>query len=50
MIRKTSHGYKVTSEGGKNLSKPDLSKAQAEKRLKQVEYFKRRDGSTGRKE
>jgi len=40
MIKKTSSGYKVTSEGGKNLSKPNLSKGQAEKRLSQVEYFK----------
>jgi hypothetical protein len=40
MIKKTPSGYKVTSEKGKNLSKPTLSKAQAEKRLKQVEWFK----------
>ena len=40
MIKKTPSGYKVTSEGGKNLSKPNLSKGQAEKRLAQVEYFK----------
>lgn len=40
MIKKTSSGYKVVSEGGKNLSKPNLSKKQAVKRLKQVEYFK----------
>lgn len=42
MIRKTSKGFIVKSEGGKNLSKPTLSKAQAVKRLKQVEYFKKR--------
>jgi hypothetical protein len=40
MIKKTSQGYKVTSEGGKNLSKPNLTKAQAHKRLAEVEYFK----------
>ena len=40
MIVKTKSGYKVVSESGKALSKPNLSKAQAEKRLKQVEYFK----------
>lgn len=40
MIKKTPKGYKVTSEKGKNLSKPTLSKEQAVKRLKQVEYFK----------
>ena len=40
MIKKTSSGYKVTSEKGKNLSKSTLTKGQAVKRLKQVEYFK----------
>ena len=40
MIKKTKSGYKVTSESGKNLSKKDLTKGEAEKRLKQVEYFK----------
>lgn len=43
MIVKTPKGYKVTDDSGtKNLSKPTLSKKQAEKRLKQVEYFKNR--------
>jgi len=40
MIRKTKSGYIVQSESGKPLSKPNLSKPQAEKRLKQVEYYK----------
>ena len=40
MIKKTGSGYKVTSEKGKNLSKPNLTKKQAVKRLQQVEYFK----------
>lgn len=40
MIKKTKSGYKVTSEGGKNLSKSNLSKKQAEQRLAQVELFK----------
>lgn len=40
MIKKTSQGYQVKSEEGKNLSKPNLSKKQAEKRLAVVEYFK----------
>ena len=44
MIRKTSSGYKVVSESGKNLSKPNLTKAQAEKRLRQVEWFKHHKG------
>lgn len=40
MIKKTSKGYKVTSETGKNLSKDNLTKDEAVKRLRQVEYFK----------
>ena len=40
MIKKTSKGYKVTSESGKNLSKGNLTKGQAKKRLAEVEYFK----------
>ena len=40
MIKRTGNGYEVTSEKGKPLSKPGLSKAAAEKRLHQVEYFK----------
>lgn len=42
MIKKTNSGYQVTSERGKPLSKPNLSKKQAKKRLRQVEYFKNR--------
>jgi len=44
MIKKTKQGYQVKSESGKNLSKPNLTKKQAEKRLKQVEYFKNKGG------
>ncbi len=40
MIKKTSQGFQVKSEGGKNLSKPNLSKGAAAKRLEQIEYFK----------
>jgi hypothetical protein len=40
MIVKTPEGYQVRSEKGKNLSKPNLTKEEAERRLKQVEYFK----------
>lgn len=40
MIRKTPEGYKVTSESGKNLSKPNLSLPQAKTRLRQIDYFK----------
>jgi hypothetical protein len=45
MIRKTGEGFQVKSEGGKNLSKPNLTKEQAEKRLAQVEMFKHMDKS-----
>jgi hypothetical protein len=44
MIRKTAKGYKVLSEKGKNLGGPYKTKAEAEKRLKQVEYFKHKKG------
>jgi hypothetical protein len=41
MIKKQSNGkYKVVSESGKNLGS-NLSKEGAQKRLRQVEYFKR---------
>ena len=42
MIVKTKSGYQVKSKTGKNLSKPNLTKKQAQKRLKQVEYYKRK--------
>lgn len=44
MIEKTKSGYQVKSEKGKPLSKPNLTKKQATKRLKQVEYFKNKKG------
>jgi hypothetical protein len=45
MIKKVSGGYKVVSEKtGKNLGGPYKSKKAAEKRLKQVEFFKRSKG------
>ena len=45
MIKKTPTGYQVKSEdGSKNLSKPNLSKGEAVKRLEQVEYFKHKGG------
>jgi hypothetical protein len=44
MIRKTSGGYKVLSEKGKNLGGPYKTKAEAEKRPRQVEFFKHRKG------
>ncbi len=41
MIVKGAGGFQVKSEDGRNLSKPGLTRAQAERRLQQVEYFKR---------
>ena len=40
MIKKTPKGFEVVSEKGKPLSKKNLSKGKAVKRLKQVEWFK----------
>lgn len=42
MIRKTGQGYVVQSESGKRLSKPFRRKEDAERRLRQIEYFKRK--------
>jgi hypothetical protein len=43
MIKKTSKGYKVVSEKtGRNLGGPYKTMAEAKKRLKQVEFFKRK--------
>ena len=43
MISKTSKGYVVKSERGKTLSKPYKTKAQAQTRLRQVEYYKNKE-------
>lgn len=40
MIVKRQAGYHVLSEKGKNLGGPYKTKAEALKRLHQVEYFK----------
>ena len=42
MIKKVSGGYKVLSSKGKNLGGPYRTKAEALKRLRQVEFFKRK--------
>jgi len=42
MIRKSGNGFKVVSRKGKNLGGLYKSKAAAAKRLRQVEYFKKR--------
>jgi len=41
MIRKTSSGLVVLSEKGKRMSKPDLTKQEAEHRIRQIEHYKR---------
>jgi len=40
MIKKTKSGYIVQSESGKPLSKPNLTKKQAQRRLAEIEYWK----------
>jgi len=44
MIRRSGSGFKVVSEKGKPLSKELPTKKAAEKRLRQVEYFKHKKG------
>ena len=43
MIRKVN-GYVVYSEKGKRLSRAYSTRKQAEKRLRQIEFFKRKKG------
>ena len=45
MIKKVKDGYQVLSEKGKNLGGPYKTKEEAEKRLRQVEYFKHKKPS-----
>ena len=40
MIKKTATGYVVKSKSGKSLGGPYKTKESAQKRLRQVEYFK----------
>ena len=42
MTRKVSGGYKVYSEKGKPLSRTYSTKAQAQARLRQVHYYKKK--------
>ena len=42
MIKKTKQGYQVKSESGKNLGQYK-TKQEAQKRLKQIEYFKHKE-------
>ena len=44
MIVKDDKGYWVRSESGKNLGGPYRTRAEAEQRLREVEYFKHKKG------
>ena len=44
MIKKDKSGYKVVSEKGKNLGSGYKTREAAAKRLRQVEFFKRKKG------
>ncbi len=44
MIKKVKGGYKVLSSKGRNMGGPYKPKGEAEKRLRQVEFFKHRKG------
>lgn len=48
MIRKQKNGYRVVSSKGRNLGGPYGTLEEAKKRLRQVEFFKRRDAKTKR--
>lgn len=42
MVRKVSGGWKVYSEKGKPLSRTYSTKEQAQERLREIEYYKRK--------
>lgn len=44
MIVKRPKGYYVTSEKGKDLGGPYKTKEQAQKRLREIEFFKHSKG------
>lgn len=44
MIKKEKGGFRVVSEKGKNLGGPYKTKSAAEKRLREVEFFKHKKG------
>ena len=46
VIRKVKEGYRVLSESGRNMG-TYATKEEAEKRLKQIEYFKHRRKQAG---
>jgi hypothetical protein len=44
MIKKVKGGYSVLSEKGRNMGGPYKTRAEAAKRLRQVEFFKHKKG------
>jgi hypothetical protein len=44
MIKKVKGGYQVLSSKGRNMGGPYKTLEEAQKRLRQVEYFKHRKG------
>jgi hypothetical protein len=44
MIKKVAGGYQVLSSKGRNLGGPFKTRKEALKRLRQVEFFKRKKG------
>ncbi len=45
MIRKVKEGYRVVSESGRNMG-TYATKEEAQKRLKQIEFFKKKKKKT----
>ena len=44
MIRKVSGGHRVYSKSGKPLSRVYKTKAQAQKRLREIDYYSKKGG------
>ena len=44
MLKKVKGGYRVLSSKGRNMGGPYKTKEEALKRLRQVEFFKRKKG------
>jgi hypothetical protein len=45
MIKREKGGYRVVSEKGKNLGGPYKTRKEAQKRLREVEFFKHKRAS-----
>lgn len=44
MIKKIAGGYQVLSSKGRNMGGPYKTRDEAKKRLRQIEFFKHRNG------